>query len=92
MPKPAEPGKWRFEAAASDPPGKATLINVGCGQCHGPTFNGPRGNLGAVNADFDYFANLVYKHTKAVMQHRELLGNTGNDINIGNYSKERIPE
>ncbi len=35
MPKPAEPGKWRFEAPAGAPPGQAALINIGCGQCHG---------------------------------------------------------
>jgi len=56
MPKPAQPGKWRFEAAAGTPPGQATMINVGCGQCHTPLFQGPRGNMGAVNMDFDYFA------------------------------------
>src|SRR6267154_1290715 len=27
MPKPAEPGKWRFEAAAGAPPGQTALIN-----------------------------------------------------------------
>src|SRR4051812_17746332 len=62
MPKPAEPGKWRFEAPANAPAGLATLVNMGCAQCHSPLFQGPRGNLGAVNADFDYFANLVYNH------------------------------
>src|SRR5262249_17907979 len=92
MPKPAEPGKWRFEVAAGAPPGQATLINVGCAQCHGPTFNGPRGNLGAVNADFDYFANLVYNHTTALMQHRALLGVNNTNIDMGNYNRARVSE
>src|SRR3974390_167953 len=48
LPKVAEPGKWRFEAPAGAPPGQAAMINIGCGQCHGPTLDGPRGNLGAV--------------------------------------------
>jgi mono/diheme cytochrome c family protein len=92
MPKPAEPGKWRFEVPVEAPPGQATLINTGCAQCHGPTFNGPRGNLGAVNADFDYFANLVYNHTTALPQHRALLGNTQTNLAMGNYARTRLSE
>jgi 4-cresol dehydrogenase (hydroxylating) cytochrome subunit len=90
LPKPAEPGKWRVEVQAGTPAGQAELINVGCAQCHGPTFNGPRGNLGAVNADFDYFANLVYNHTTALLQHRATLGNNQTNIDMGNYSRTRL--
>src|SRR5262244_4649889 len=78
LPKVAEPAKWRFEVPAGAPAGLATLINMGCAQCHSPLFQGPRGNLGAVNADFDYFANLVYNHTNAIQQHRALLGGNAN--------------
>jgi cytochrome c553 len=92
MPKPAEPGKWRVEVPAGASPGHANLVNMGCAQCHGITFNGPRGNLGAVNADFDYFANLVYNHTTALMQHRALLGNNAANIDMGNYSRTRLSE
>ena len=93
MPKPAEPGKWRFEAPANAPAGLATLINMGCAQCHSPLFQGPRGNLGAVNADFDYFANLVYNHTTAVQQHRALLGGNANgNVDMGNYNPTRVSE
>jgi cytochrome c553 len=92
LPKPAAPGKWRFEVAAGAPPGQATLINIGCAQCHGPTFNGPRGNLGAVSADFDYFANLVYNHTTALPQHRLLLGVNATNLDMGNYSRTRLSE
>jgi cytochrome c553 len=93
MPKPAEPGKWRFEAPAGAPAGLATLINMGCAQCHSPLFQGPRGNLGAVNSDFDYFANLVYNHTTAVQQHRALLGGNANgNVDMGNYSPTRMSE
>jgi len=90
MPKPATPGKWRFEVAAGAPPGQATLVNVGCGQCHGPTFNGPRNNLGAVNAEFDYFANLVYNHTTAMAVHRASLGQNATNLDMGNYSRARL--
>ncbi len=92
LPKVAEPGKWRFEPAAGAPPGQATLINIGCGQCHGVNLDGPRGNLGAVNADFDYFANLVYNHTTALPQHRALLGVNATNIDMGNYSRTRLSE
>jgi mono/diheme cytochrome c family protein len=93
MPKPAQPGKWRFEAAASDPPGKQALMNVGCGQCHTPLFQGPRGNLGAVNADFNYFANLVYNHTTAIHTHRVSLGGNANgNVDMGDYNKSRVTE
>ena len=88
--KPAEPGKWRVEVAAGAAPGQATLINIGCGQCHGANLNGPRANLGAVNADFDYFANLVYNHTTAMAPHRALLGQNGQNLDMGNYSRIRL--
>jgi cytochrome c553 len=90
LPKPAAPGKWRVEVVAGMPPGQAAMINVGCGQCHTSQFQGPRGNLGAVNADYDYFANLVYNHTTAMGQHRALLGNAGTNLDMGNYSRTRL--
>ena len=92
LPKVAEPGKWRFDVPANAPPGQATLINMGCGQCHGVNLDGPRGNLGAVNADFDYFANLVYNHTTALPVHRAALGNNATNIDMGNYSRTRLTE
>jgi cytochrome c553 len=90
LPKVAEPGKWRVEVPTGAPPGQANLINIGCGQCHGATFNGPRNNMGAVNMDFDYFANLVYNHTTALGPHRAVLGNAGTNIDMGNYSRTRL--
>jgi len=92
MPKPAEPGKWRFEVQAGTPPGQAMAINVGCGQCHGPGLNGPRNNMGAVNENFAYFANLVYNHTTAMPQHRAVLGSNATNLDMGNYSRARLTE
>jgi mono/diheme cytochrome c family protein len=92
LPKVQEPGKWRFEAAANMAHGQQIIHNMGCAQCHGPTLNGPRGNLGAVNADFNYFANLVYSHTTEMPKHRQLLGAQGNQVNMGNFSRTRMPE
>jgi cytochrome c553 len=92
MPKPAEPGKWRFEVPAGAPPGQATAVNMGCGQCHGPGMNGPRNNMGAVNENFAYFANLVYNHTTAMPQHRALLGNNATNLDMGNFSRSRLTE
>ena len=92
LPKVAEPGKWRFEAKADMPRGQQIIHNMGCAQCHGPTFNGPRGNLGAVNADFNYFSNLVYTHTTEMPKHRQLIGAQGQGINMGNFSRTRLWE
>ena len=91
LPKPAQPGKWRVEVPAGAPPGQATMINMGCGQCHGATFNGPRGNsLGVYNADFDFFANLVYNHTTAMPQYRAVLGQNATNLDMGNFSRSRL--
>jgi cytochrome c553 len=91
LPKPATPGKWKVEVPANAPAGQATLINMGCGQCHGATFNGPRGNsLGAYNMDFDGFSNLVYNHTTAMQQYRATLGQTATNLDMGNFSRSRL--
>ncbi len=90
LPKVAEPGKWRVEVPAGASPGHANMINMGCGQCHGANFNGPRANMGAVDMDFDYFANLVYNHTTAMAQHRAALGQNATNLDMGNYSRARL--
>jgi len=95
MPKRPAPAKWRFEATPDMPAGQQVLINMGCGQCHSPNFQGPRGNLGAVNADFEYFANLVYNHTTATPVHRAALGvvaANGANLDMGNFSRTRLSE
>jgi mono/diheme cytochrome c family protein len=90
MPKVPEPGKWRVEVPPGAPPGQAAMINVGCGQCHGAALNGPRNNMGAVNGEFDYFANLVYNHTTAMPQHRALLSQNGTNLDMGNFNRARV--
>src|SRR5262245_32770872 len=92
LPKPAAPGKWRFEVPAGAPNGQAIALNIGCAQCHVPELNGPRNNLGAVNENFAYFANLVYNHTTAMGQHRALLGVNATNLDMGNYSRTRLSE
>jgi mono/diheme cytochrome c family protein len=90
LPKPPTPGKWRVEVPAGAPPGQATMINMGCGQCHGATFNGPRANMGLSGMNFDYFANLVYNHTTAMPQYRAEIGNTGTNLDMGDFSRSRL--
>ncbi len=95
MQKRPEPAKWQVEVPANAPPGQAMMVNMGCGQCHSANFQGPRGNLGAVNADFDYFANLVYNHTTSTPQHRAALGvnaPNGANLDMGNFSRTRLSE
>jgi len=91
LPKRAAPGPWRFEAKVGDPPGARRLINMGCAQCHTPVFQGPRGNMGAVNMNYDDFENLVYNHTTAIHQLRVLRGgNAMGNVDMGNYNRERL--
>src|SRR3984893_13057893 len=93
LPKPESPGKWKVEVPANAPAGQATLINMGCGQCHGATFNGPRGNsLGAYNMDFDGFSNLVYNHTTAMPEYRKMLGQNATNLDMGNFNRARLSE
>src|SRR5215471_15304023 len=92
LPKVDAPGKWRFEVPASASVGQANALNIGCAQCYGPELNGPRNNMGAVNENFAYFANLVYNHTTALGQHRALLGSNASNIDMGNYSRARLSE
>src|SRR5882672_1052178 len=92
LPKVDAPGKWRFEVAAGAPNGQAIALNIGCAQCHGPELNGPRNNMGAVNENFAYFANLVYNHTTAMQPHRALLGSNATNLDMGNYSRTRLSE
>ena len=93
LPKRTEPDGWNVEVPAGAPPGQATMINMGCGQCHGATFDAPRGNsLGAYNMDFDGFANLVYNHTTAMPQFRAMRGQTATNLDMGNFSRSRLSE
>ena len=92
LPKPAEPGQWRFEVPAGAPPGQATMINMGCGQCHTPAFQGPRNNMGGYNMNFEYFANLVYNHTTAMPAYRAEIRNTNTNLDMGNFSRSRLTE
>src|SRR3984893_2352834 len=90
LPKPAEPGQWRFEVPAGAPPGQATMINMGCGQCHTPAFQGPRNNMGLYGMNFDYFANLVYNHTTAMPAYRTEIGNPNTNLDMGNFQRSRL--
>jgi cytochrome c553 len=90
LPKVAEPGKWRTEVPSGAPAGQATLINMGCGQCHGATLNGPRANMGGTDMDFDQFTSLVYTHTTAMPQLRAALGAEATNLAMGNFMKTRV--
>jgi cytochrome c553 len=92
LPKVTEPDGWNVEVPPGAPPGQAAMINRGCGQCHGATFNGPRANMGLSGMNFDYFANLVYNHTTAMPQYRAEIGNAGTNLDMGNFNRARLPE
>jgi mono/diheme cytochrome c family protein len=88
--KVSETGPWRTEVPAGAPLGQETLVNMGCGQCHGADFNGPRGNLGGINASYEEFADLVYHHTTALPKERAMLGNKNLNIDMGNFNPTRM--
>jgi mono/diheme cytochrome c family protein len=90
LPKVAEPGKWRTEVPDGAPAGQATMINMGCGQCHGPTFGVPRATMGGIDMDFDQLTSLVYTHTTAMPKLRETLGIQGTNLSMGNFMKTRV--
>ena len=94
LPAVAQPGPWRFQVPQNAPRGQAvSLAAVGCGQCHGLTFNGPRQDAGAVGADFEWFKRMVYDHTGAMpVQYKVLEEQPAIRIRMGNYSPARIPE
>ncbi len=73
LPKKADPGPWRFTADASMPHGQQVFHDVGCAQCHGPTFDMPRGTLGGLNADFNLFKQMVFTHTDVMEKVEEEL-------------------
>ncbi len=83
-------GAWRFTPVANAPAGQLHVLNVGCAQCHGPTMNGPRGNMGAVGDDYEWFKKLVYDHTNTMNQHRAMLGGMPGNIQMGNYNPARL--
>jgi mono/diheme cytochrome c family protein len=90
LPKVAEPGKWRTEVPKGAPSGQASLINMGCGQCHGATFNGPRANIGGTDMDFEVFSSLVYNHTTEMPKLRAALGNSATNVAMGNFVRARL--
>ena len=73
LPKVAKLGDWRFATVSTDPHGQQVFHEVGCAQCHNPTFDMPRGTLGGLNADFDLFKKLVYTHTSVMRDVDETL-------------------
>jgi cytochrome c553 len=91
LPKVAEPGKWRFEAPRDVPAGQASMIDMGCGQCHGPKLDGPRGDMGGTAMDFEEFAGLVYNHTTEMPKLRAMMGSQNTNLAMGNFAKTRLP-
>ena len=94
LPPVSQPGPWRFEVPPNAPRGQqVALATFGCAQCHGPTLNGPRGNAGAVGADFEWFKREVFTHTNFHPEHiKSLEAEPPIRIRMGNFSPSRVPE
>jgi mono/diheme cytochrome c family protein len=96
LPQNPAPGPWRTTTDAAAPRGQQALNNVGCAQCHGLSFEGPRGAMGGVNADFALFKQLTYNHTAVIEKlDNELADGPPNGpplVRMGNFNPERLPE
>ena len=82
LPKVAQPGPWRTLVPQGAPLGRRLIIETaGCAQCHGGILDNVRREAGGDGADFHWFEEMVYQHTKEFPTGR-----------MGNYSKARLPE
>ena len=88
-----QPGPWSVTLPPDPKPAQRLLIaTVGCAQCHLAALSGPRAHMGAIDADYEWFRNMVYRHTAVIRQHRALVGEELVGIRMGNYSPARLPE
>lgn len=93
LPQVKQPGPWRVPLPPNPKLGEQLLIaTIGCAQCHGAAFGGPRADAGAIDADYEWFKRMVYEHTTVMSQHRALIGEEPAGIRMGNYSPTRLPE
>ena len=93
LPRVAEPGPWRTPLPANAPRAQELLIaGVGCAQCHGDGLAGPRADAGSLNADFEWWKDLVYDHAATMNGVRVDLGENPGPVRMGNYSRARLPE
>ena len=93
LPRVSEPGPWRTPLPPNAPRAQELLIaGVGCAQCHGDGLGGPRADAGSLDADFDWWKDLVYDHAAVMNGVRVDLGENPGPIRMGNYSRARLPE
>jgi mono/diheme cytochrome c family protein len=93
LPGVAQPGPWRRQLPAGAPRGLAVATTAGCTQCHAPTFNNGRGVMGAINADFEWFKQIVYAHPAAYPPTQARLGEPPYErLAMGSFSPARLPE
>jgi hypothetical protein len=73
--------------------GLAAATNAGCTQCHAPAFNNGRGVMGAINADVEWFKEIVYSHAAAYPKTEARLGEKPYErLAMGSFSPARLPE
>jgi mono/diheme cytochrome c family protein len=94
LPQVAQPAPWRFPVPQGAPQGqRLALAAYGCAQCHGPTLNILRMNLGAVGADFEWVKRMVYDHVRLIDAHWKTIGEPPPPrARMGDYSPSRLPE
>jgi cytochrome c553 len=84
LPRVEQPGPWHWQhTPPGAPEGQRLQSTFGCSQCHEPELAYPRRHLGAIakEADFAYFANVVYEHSEKYPRG-----------GMGDFSRDRLPE
>lgn len=92
LPKVSAPGPWRTPQQSGASYGERLAVSYGCAQCHGRTIDGPRRDLGKMNADYAFFKRLVYEHTTAMPEMRKVLKEEPAKNRMGNFNPDRLPE
>jgi mono/diheme cytochrome c family protein len=92
LPKVTEPGAWRTPIPANASAGQTLQVAQGCGQCHGIAMATPRRDAGGEGADFEWFKGMVYNHTTAMCEGRNVPECSRDRLRMGNYSRSRLPE
>jgi hypothetical protein len=93
LPRVAEPGPWRTPLPPNTPRVQELLIaGIGCAQCHGDGLPNPRTDAGSLNADFEWWKDLVYDHATTMPGVQADLGEDPGAVRMGNYSRARLPE
>jgi mono/diheme cytochrome c family protein len=88
--KVAQPAAWRVPLDEKASHGQQVYMAQGCAQCHGATFDQPRGTFGGRAATYKDLHDLVYTHTDFMPKYEEQ--RPGQRLRMGNFHPLRLSE